>query len=109
MTSAQKVGAVIVGASGLTVLLGFLGRRASAKAASTCVAPVVGQRWIICTPFGANQLTTVSQGDFDALYDRMTKQFLAVIDNTTYGEEGRDGSAIVVSRDRAPWALDQLS
>lgn len=107
MTPAKKFGAVLTGVGVVTTLVALFARRASAKLA--CASPVVGQRWLICAPNGVNQITTVSQGDFDALYDRVTRKFLAVVDNTTYGEEGRDGSAIVVPRDRAPWALDTIS
>jgi hypothetical protein len=102
---------ILLGASGLAaVFVIFWPRRASAATAPAstapqgCVPPVVGQRWNVCSPTG-NQVSTVSQGNFDALYDRKTRLFLAVVDNTTYDDAG---AAVVVPRASAPWAADSL-
>jgi hypothetical protein len=102
MRTAGKVALGIGGAAAIAVI--FWPRKARATEASSCREPVVGQRWSVCSPTG-NQVSTVSQGDYDALYDRKTRLFLAVVNNTTYDDAG---TAIVVPRASAPWAADTL-
>jgi hypothetical protein len=101
MKTAGKVAIGVGSAAAIAVI--FWPRKASA-AVNPCKLPIVGQRWDICSPTG-NFVATVSQGDFDALYDRVTRLFLAVVDNRTYDDAG---TAIVVPRVNTPWAADVL-
>jgi hypothetical protein len=101
----KTVGKVLLGVGGLASLAVIFWPRKAHAMVSSCREPVVGQRWAVCAPSGP-KLATVSQGNFDALYDHVTRSLVAVVDNTTYDDTG--DTAVVVSRSSAPWAADSL-
>lgn len=57
--------------------------------APVCGAPIVGKRWTLCDQGPSAVGHTVSQGIYDALYHPQTRSLIAIVDNTTYDDEGK--------------------
>ncbi len=59
------------------------------KPMSSCSAPVLAKRWTICEGGATYAVGAVtSQGTYDALYHPTTHKLVAVIDNSTYSDDG---------------------
>ncbi len=113
MTTSAKVVGV-----GILLYLAFRGQKAAAAPAPkptpkpeptppkpVCPGPVVGKRWKIC-----GVRPTISEGDFDALYSGTDGRLVAIVNNTTYDDNG--DSAMVVAtafnKDEVPVAFPIL-
>lgn len=57
-------------------------------APAPCAAPTLANRWRLCSDGPSAVGGTSSQGDYDALYQKDTRNLICVVDNTTYDEGG---------------------